>query len=548
MGFCVVLQYLTGLFLTAKPFTVTPHQFHSTLLASASFTIELGLVRWQIKDYGLAGDTYSLTVLIRGYEEDLEHTALGTVSQGANQTATVRMVRGGAAQVLVGSYDNIRGTRNVQAKLPWRFLNFSIPIKARIYFYDNLSRTIGYVERTLVEGQDNVTKYTFVVNFAGQNWSLREIWFYSDLPTHFSDGNYTLRGFTLGYVQQRPISFFENLAGLALSFMILLYGNEIDLIAPIYSAPNLFGQVLEHAHAIGQAYETDTGNLAGALPANVTVRTTTMDMPIFGFGATLLDTTITKFNVTFNGQGHFFYVAPDGTRYFDYGLEGNPPTGVTYFTQVPEFGFSLTHFMSITPINIITFIDLFLELGSYAAMVSMAKVIQGTPSSVVQGFVAGMCTPPCVMPLSWVKVSAGNSSFARSAVTVDGQYDGVEALFLPAGTYNITFSVAWYYSQTQSSFSVNWSGTYSLLPPDGNLCPLADPSVCAIPPSPSPAPSPAPSVHLSSFIAVTNCDNEQRHRASSNSAIEDSAFSSVNEVLGSLITAFASSTALSCKL
>ncbi|HUO41329.1 MAG TPA: carboxypeptidase-like regulatory domain-containing protein [Methylomirabilota bacterium] len=474
---------------------------------------------WQLKDYGLPGDTYSLTAFIRGYEEDLANTPLVTVSGGGNQSVTVRMIRGGAVQVTVGSYDNIPGTRNVQAAMPWRFLNFSIPIKARVYFYDNLSRTVGYSEVDLVEGKNNVTLTTFLVTFAGQNWSLREIWFYGDLPTHFSDGNYTLRGYTLGYVQQTGISFPESLSAISMSFMVLLYGDEIDLIAPIFSTPSTLGQVPEHAHAIGQAYQTDTSLLAGALAANVTIRTTTIDFPIFGFGATLLNSTSTKFNSTFNGQGHFFYVGPDGTRYFDYGLEGNPPTGVSYFTQLPEFGFSVAHFMSISPISIVFFKDLFLELGSFAHMVSMAKVIQGTPISVVEGFCAGLCSPPFVMPLSWVRVSAGNSSYSRSAVTADGQYDGVEALYLPAGGYNITFSVAWYFPQTSSLFSVGWGGVYSLLPPQGILCPLADPALCS-----NPSPSPSPPIQGSSM--------EKSDCVSIIPALEDRAVSSVIEDLG----------------
>ena len=224
---------------------MTHRQFHFTSLDLASFTIEHGQVLGSLKTTVLPGDT----IFIDSFHSRLrgrfsEHATWITVSQGANQSATVRMVRGGAVQVTVGSYDNIPGTRNVQAKMPWRFLNFSIPIKARVYFYDNLSRTIGYSEVDLVEGKDNVTLYTFLVNFAGQNWSLREIWFYGDLPTHFSYGNYTLRGYTLGYVQQKPISFPENLCSVALSFMILLYGNEIDLITPIFQSPSLFGQVL----------------------------------------------------------------------------------------------------------------------------------------------------------------------------------------------------------------------------------------------------------------------------------------------------------------
>lgn len=472
---------------------------------------------WQLKDYGLSGDSlgYSLTAFIRGYEEDLANTPPVTVSQGGNQSTTVKMIRGGAVQVTVNSADNIPGTRIVQAAARWRFLNFSIPIKARVYFYDNQSRTVGYSEVDLIQGRNNVTRTSFLVTFAGQNWSLREIWFYGDLPTHLSYGNYTLQGYTLGYVQQWPISFPEELCVSVLTSMTLFYGNEIDLIAPIFLTPIQFGQIPEHTHAIGQAFESSSGTLAGALAANVTEKTTTIDFPIFGFGATLLGTIVTKFNSTFNGQGHFFYVAPGGNLYFDYGLEGNP-SGVAYFTQLPEFGFSLAHFMSISPLTSIIFNDLFLELGSFANTVSMARVSQGPPS-LVMGFCAGQCTPPFVIPLTWVRVSAGNSSYFRSAVTVDGQYDGVEALFLPAGIYNITFSVAWYISQTQFSFNVGWGDSYSLLPPQysGLLCPLADPSVCA-----NPSPSPAPPLRLGTSAMMLPNSYALEDRTIS-SAIED---------------------------
>jgi hypothetical protein len=321
-----------------------------------------------------------------------------------------------------------------------------------------------------------------------------------------------------------PISFLESLSSSAGVFMILLYGDEIDLVAPIFQAPNLFGQVPENSHAIGEAYEAG-GPLSGALAANVTVGTTTIDFPIFGFGATLLNSTVTKFNSTFNGQGHFFYVAPNGVQYFDYGLEADPPLGVSYSTQVPEFGFSVAHFMSITPLGTITFLDLNLELGTFAAMVSMGRIIQGTSPSVVEGFCAGMCPPPDVVPLTWVTVSAGNTSYSRSTVTVDGQYDGVEALFLPAGIYNVTFSVAWFIPQTQSSFNVDWSDTYSLLPPQGPLCPIAEPSMC-----PNPSPSPAPSLSLLGF--GTNVITEGNIALSNSSALEDRAVSSAIRDLG----------------
>jgi len=46
-------------------------------------------------------------------------------------------------------------------------------------------------------------------------------------------------------------------------------------------------------------------------------------------------------------------------------------------------------------------------------------------------------------------------------------------LNLPQGTYNITFSVAFYISQTISNLVVQWDGSYEAHPPVGPLCPIS---------------------------------------------------------------------------
>jgi hypothetical protein len=177
-------------------------------------------------------------------------------------------------------------------------------------------------------------------------------------------------------------------------------------------------------------------------------------------------------NMTLNGQGHFFYVANDGKRYFDYGLDLG-----TYSAQIPEFGFR-RHF---TPLGslVSTFNDLFMQEGLVLHVLAMARVISSTIP--VQGWVVN--PPPFVMPLSWVTVEAANGTISRSVPTLDGLYDGQGAINLPAGTYNITFSVAFYEPQTHLNIYVQWNGDYPVPPPEGFLCPTADPSVCL---SPSP--------------------------------------------------------------
>jgi hypothetical protein len=426
---------------------------------------------WGEKDYGLPDDTgYELNVRIRGYEQYSDPVI--PLSGGANQSVTIVMIRGGAIALGAYSYDNMPGTRAIQAQLPFRFLKgqpggFTIPARIRVYFYDSAHLTIGYIERLEALGVPNGldTPNFFKAVFAGQNWSLREIWFYGRQPTHLTSDTYSVEAYTLGYVQQQPISVYVELAGYAVALVILLLGNEIDMTVPVFREQSLLGTLPEHDHARSEAY-LNGATLSGATVGNFSVGVPTLGLPIYGFGGMVQ-------NRTLNGQGHFFYVANDGTRRFDCGLD----TG-TYIAQIPEFGFK-RHFTPLTSL-VTTFNDLFLQEGLILHVIAMARIISSTTP--VQGWVISTLG---VIPLSWVTVQADNVTMSRSAPTLDGFYDGQGAINVPAGTYNITFSVAFYEPQTELNVYVQWGGDYPVLPPQGYLCPTADPSVCS---SASPAP------------------------------------------------------------
>ncbi len=446
---------------------------------------------WDEHDYGLPVGMYTLQVYVRGYELTSTSPTSITPCQSPLPAAscnsvTVDMIRGGAFLVLVGSFDNRFGTRAVQARLPWRFLNSSIPVRARVYFYASNGVTVGWVEAIMVTNVPNLigvipgsfTENSFKVVFAGQNWSLREIWFYGDVPTHVTNDTYTIKAYTLGYVRQFPngISVANQLVGFGQGFITLFIANEVDVTVPIFNNPQTLTKTAEYDHAIGQVF---SGPLFGAEMANLTAGIPTLQFNIFGFGAMQLSNAtecttdvllVGSLNVC--GQGHFFYVAPDGTQSFDYGLDvGN------YTAALPEFGF-LTHFLQVLTLPGIQFTDLLLQRGVFLQAIQMASIMQG-PFTVVAGF-CGL--PSCVgiqlsgvAPLSWAQVQASNSTYSQSVPTFDGLYDGVGALFLPAGTYNMTFSDVQYQSQTFPNFFVGWGGSYSLTPPQPPLCPTVGP-------------------------------------------------------------------------
>jgi hypothetical protein len=252
-------------------------------------------------------------------------------------------------------------------------------------------------------------------------------------------------------------------------------GNEIDETVPIFSTPQSSSTTPEYDHAIGQVV---LGGLMGAETANLTQGVSTLGFNVFGYGGMQLNATLMlnstyqlqlcETNVTLSGsrnicgQGHFFYVAPDGSRNFDYGLDvGN------YTAVLPEFGFT-AHFMQVSTPPSISFTDLLQQNGVVFQATQMALVMQGTISA-VQGWTFGV--PSQVAPLSWAEVYASNSTYSRAISTADGNYDGVGALFLPGGTYNVTFSDIQYQSQTVYNYQVGWGGSYNLTPPT-YLCPI----------------------------------------------------------------------------
>jgi len=445
---------------------------------------------WREDDYGLPDGTYSLSVFLRGYELTSTSPTLITITGASNGTVTAFMTRGGAFQVTVGSYDSrtglvINGTRAIQAKFPWRFLNSSIPVTARVYFYGSGGGLVGYVEALMEVGPEftneigvtQFTDYTFRVNFAGQNWSLRDIWFYGYIPTYITNDTYTISAYTLGYVAQYPggIAVSNQLVGFQQASITLFVANELDITVPIFRNPQTLSVTPEYDHVIGQVLSG--GSLMGAEMANLTSGIPTLQFNVFGFGGMeLSNTTLCNTDVFLRGplnicgQGHFFYISPAGNPFFDYGLDA-----LNYSAALPEFGFTV-HFLQVLPPPYVAFNDLLLQQGVYLEAVQMALIMQG---AVVTGYCnsppAGFCfgTQPHtnVVPLSWAEVLASNSTYSRGAPTFDGLYDGVGGLFVPGGTYNVTFSDVQYQSQTVINYVVGWGGSYSLTQANP-LCPI----------------------------------------------------------------------------
>jgi hypothetical protein len=280
----------------------------------------------------------------------------------------------------------------------------------------------------------------------------------------------TIHAKLIGYVPEFfGRTWYNELAGLVQTSVPMLIGNEIDITLPVYYAPSLPGTTIEYDHAVGEVFQP---SFTGAVIANVSAGTSLLKFPISGFGGMVLN------NFTLLGQGHFYYVGADGTRYFDYGLDvGNYTVQLAQLPDqpcqicVPGFGFKVRFMQVTTPNPAVSFPDLFLQKGVFLKVYAMGRIIQSPQ-------VVGWNDSNTVAPLSWAQISAtGNVSLAGFTTysgftsTLDGVDDGVDALQLPAGTYSITFSDVFYQSQTRRIFSVGWNSEQSVdrLTP---LCPV----------------------------------------------------------------------------
>jgi hypothetical protein len=437
----------------------------------------------------------TISVFIRGYDQ-LDPSKTWSVPAGKIEPVTIRMARGGVIAVEVASYNNRFGTRALQAQQIWRFFNFSIPVRARVYFFNSHMGEIGYVECVMKTGAPCfVGKTSFSVDFAGRNPTLREIWFYGLTPNRLAgdvDGEpyYVIRVYTLGYVKQYEITTPCDRLELRRKFYPLLIGNEVGVTAPVYldNQPT-FGSLPENDFVFAEVYGS-SGPLyvTGAVLGNFTVGDPTLGLPVSGFGGMLLRGGLV-------GQGHFFYVSPhivsdselcQQNRCFDYGID----VGV-YFPQIPEFGFN-THLMQYSTSPQVTFDDLSRQQGTFLTVIFMGEIIWQRTDELVSAEVPELNMH---IPLSWARVEANSTTLNvdRFAPTLDGRYFGPGGLFLPAGSYTLTFSSPFYQSWTYPTvIPVGWNSVTPILP---------DPLSPNVPPARSPPPNPTTSADQASVGA-----------------------------------------------
>jgi len=131
----------------------------------------------------------------------------------------------------------------------------------------------------------------------------------------------------------------------------------------------------------------------------------------------------------FYGQGHFFYVDPQGYRWKDYGLENG-----TYNILIPEFGFTRRLLQEVdTSTNLA-------ELGwGSEVFFSLERLVK------ISGNIQGYNKDRIPFVLVWATIDTDG----RTVYSFDGDFH----VHIPSGTYDVTVSSPGYLPQSRTGTS-----------------------------------------------------------------------------------------------
>jgi len=367
---------------------------------------------WRQKDYGLDEGSYNVKVHVRGYVQAASWDV--TLGLGLNQTMTpADMKAGGAIKTVLASGIAWPCTMVMQKAAEWIWLEEGfIGYRARIYYYDEAGVSLGYTEKLIASGVPGVTSTTLTTIFTGMNYDLHEVIYWGEIATAISPGMYSLKAFAYGYVQASwPTVYVEYYC--APARIIMLIGCRVDVTAVLTRAGLFYGLVED------VSYRADVFNkgvsLVGGAIGNATVGMMNMNFSCWGFG----------------GVGHFFFVTPDGTRHYDYGL------GKGDFTlYLRRFGY---HYRFEQTQVSFSFACLNLEVGHVWRVPLLSKIY---------GVVKGM-SEDLSLRLSWATISVVD--LGEASMSLDGTY----WVFMPDGRSRVSCSLVGYITASTSTIELS---------------------------------------------------------------------------------------------
>ena len=298
------------------------------------------------------------------------------------------MNAGGAVQTTLQSGIPYPNTYRRQMAVEWFYFGFGY--RARIYHYNQEGNSVGFAEVVLGPGQAAVTSTSATLTFTGMKYTLGEIIYNGLMPTSLPVGRYSLKAFTYGYLQVSWPNVFVQYH-LARTLISLLVACETHATV-ILTRAGFFQRLTENT-SYRIRINDFAGDLRGGQFGNATVGATTISFLCAGFGSI----------------GHFFYVTPDGTRWYDYGIDvGNYTVVVERFGYLEKFDRTQVT-VQFTTLN---------SQKGFVCNVYLLNKIYGT----VHGISGGD-----VVRLSWARITL--ESYGEVVTSFDGAY----WIFMPNG-------------------------------------------------------------------------------------------------------------------
>jgi hypothetical protein len=238
------------------------------------------------------------------------------------------------------------------------------------------------------------------------NHPLNELFYFGWLPTALQNGTYSLKAFTFGYLQAMwPKVFVQYTSPGALINMLIACETRATVVLMRSGA---FYKLEENVSYRVRLLDSSGGFRGGEI-GNVSVGAASISFSCRGFG----------------GKGHFFYVTPEGTRWYDYGVDkGN------YTMTLDRFGY-LNRLEQVSSSVGFTTLD------------SSIGFILSTPLlNKITGMVYGL-SDMIPVRLSWATITV--EAFSEVTVTLDGVY----WVFMPDGVSYVKCSLRGYDEQRQ---------------------------------------------------------------------------------------------------
>jgi len=359
---------------------------------------------WKQKDHGLPASVYDVKVWVRGYVQTSTSTV--QVPEAGNTTVRIALQKGGGIRTSIESWVPNADTGEPNYEARWRFLPDVYYL--RVYYYNVSTGTeVGYAEKKVQLGVD-VTPTRMNVTYSGNNWPVKQMIYQGLIPTALPPASYSVSVFTYGYVQRRQVIVSTGPGSAEYTYVPILRAGMINGTVT-FKKNDVPTSLVEDMLTRVDTTSNVTGFLSGTQILSVPNGSPGFIYKVFGFTG---------------GTRHFFYVAPDGTRSKDYGLEN-----ATYLVNVPESGVKWRFMQRADVYAYLTGLGM-----NYTADFDLHQM------AVIEGTVKGFDTNMQLVPLSWVEVK----SDSRWTPTIDGYY----RLFLPPGSYSITFSEPGYVSES----------------------------------------------------------------------------------------------------